>query len=266
MKSLITCLTHLTILFSKHLLTIQQMAHTNDLTLYSTYGIHHDRHWILLKILFTHHWIPPQALRIVDWAAFLPQPTSSITAPHTTETLPFSQLHTCLYTPSHRDELYSQDTQYTIYCMAFSLCSMFLHTRLDASFTACSVPFPSLHELTIPHHWLPPSRKTLWTHSRIGYHGYHSLMEDAPTAHHTAHSVCMQSSTSFQYSRYLILQDWLITHSDQDWPGTWTQQVLIVAHHSNTVGAQDWPGFQTQPVHRTRQVNEHTRCKGLPMY
>ena len=72
MNWLITCLTHYTILLSKHLLTIQQMSHTLDTTLHSTYRIHHDRHWILLTILITNHWIPPQALRTVDWAAFLP--------------------------------------------------------------------------------------------------------------------------------------------------------------------------------------------------
>ena len=126
------------------------------------------------------------------------------------------------------------------------------------------VPLPSLHEYTIPHHWMPLSRQTALTYSRIPFHN-----KRYPRLLTIMHIVCMQcstsfqytacthSSTAFQYSRYLTLQTWLRTHTllRTDWSYTPTQQVLIAAYHSNT-----------PLLHRTGQVSKHSLCSELGRY
>ena len=120
--------------------------------------------------------------------------------------------------------------------------------------------FASLHEYTIPH-----------SITSFQYRWY-------PRLHTILYTACAHSSTLFQYSRYPTLKAWLSTHSDQDWPGTWAQQVLIAVYHSNTVGSQDWPVIWRQQVHRTGEiigrprvlrtwhVPKHTRLSGLDKY
>ena len=117
-------------------------------------------------------------------------------------------------------------------CMPLSICTIFY--------------FPSLHEYTIPHSIT--SFQYRW----------------CPSLYTMLHTVCMQSSTSFQYSRYLTLQDWLSTYmllrTGHVYEHTeWTR----LQKYMNKPAAQVWTSKWTQSNHKTGQAKEHTEYSGL---
>ena len=190
---------------------------------------------IFISIHLPHDWNPPSLHRTIGWTPFLPLFTPCIIPWHSHFTHHPSFLHIshrhyhfhssiplCIH--HHKEVNYipnTQDTQSTAWLYGYSACSSLLdwmplwtHTHTH------HVPLPSLHEYTIPHHWMPLSRQTALTYSRIPFHN-----KRYPRLLTIMHIVCMQcstsfqytacthSSTAFQYSRYLTLQTWLRTHT-----------------------------------------------------
>ena len=146
--------------------------------------------------------------------------TSYITAPHTTETLPFSQLHASLNTPSLTTQYSSQDTRNTLYCIAFSLCSTLLPYWIRCLFHC--MPYTISISPWIHHpspldansqdrqYWLSPGYHSMIEHGKYCTPHYtHQVPDTARLIDYTYCSGldrCMNTagthcSISFQYTR-----------------------------------------------------------------